>query len=200
MIEYVKKMRKEYGNIPVIQLQLGRLVLKQEKKLLLNVLKLREQQRLLPESIDNCYVISTINEELSDYMNLNESSQKNINTQINDIVKKHNKTIEIEDISFKKSDSINAIDISVRFKNLNGNLKSCGVPTGFYLTKNKYEPEFDVIYDIWFCENTVMLRAELTEDDMKDMYIYYGLGLNPYCNIIDEQGRSIPAFGPIKLG
>ena len=30
--------------------------------------------------------------------------------------------------------------------------------------------------------------------------LYYGAGLDPYCDIVDEKDIAVPAFGPIALG
>lgn len=199
ILKYISEMREKFGDIPVIQIQLGRIVSKNNSLLLENVLKLREMQRLLPLEVENCHVISTINEELSDFISLCEKSEKHIKAQIEDITRNKQKCIEIEKISFSPCDIENRIDISVKLENLNGQLKSNGRPTGFHLTHNKYQPEYDIVFDTWFEKDTIKLRAELNESDMSGMYIYYGLGLNPYCNITDELGRNIPAFGPVKL-
>jgi hypothetical protein len=48
--------------------------------------------------------------------------------------------------------------------------------------------------------NRATLRVVLPPLETTTQSLYYGQGTNPYCNITDEAGRSLPAFGPLSLG
>ena len=47
--------------------------------------------------------------------------------------------------------------------------------------------------------NVLTLYSELDRERLKDAYICYGYGHMSYCNIVDEQQCSIPAFGPARI-
>ncbi|HOA32705.1 MAG TPA: hypothetical protein PKM70_12370, partial [Clostridia bacterium] len=59
----------------------------------------------------------------------------------------------------------------------------------------------DFIYNVSLIEETAIVRVNMSIDFIlqNDVHIAYGYGLNPRCNITDEEGYSIPAFGPVKL-
>jgi sialate O-acetylesterase len=45
----------------------------------------------------------------------------------------------------------------------------------------------------------VLLRYCGPLPDQFKPVLYYGSGLNPYCNIVDEKDMAIPAFGPVAV-
>ncbi len=49
------------------------------------------------------------------------------------------------------------------------------------------------------CDRAVV-KTSLPIDQAAEMFLYYGLGRRPYCNITDAADRALPAFGPFYLG
>ena len=47
--------------------------------------------------------------------------------------------------------------------------------------------------------DTAYIRHEIPWDQLKNGYLFYLFGNNTYANITDEDGRPIPAMGPIPL-
>ncbi len=47
---------------------------------------------------------------------------------------------------------------------------------------------------------TARIYTCYTEDVLARAQLHYGHGANPYCNITDEAGRSLPVFGPEPIG
>ena len=45
-----------------------------------------------------------------------------------------------------------------------------------------------------------LVRVRFNGVNGKLQVLYYGAGLDPYCNIVDEKDMAAPAFGPIALG
>jgi hypothetical protein len=48
--------------------------------------------------------------------------------------------------------------------------------------------------------NNTLLYMRDSAPFVEELDLYYGFGLDPYCNIVDSLGRSLPAFGPVSLG
>ena len=93
------------------------------------------------------------------------------------------------------------VAIRVRFSGVNGRLRSADRPTGFQLRFEKapsawapYQTEFDAKDPA----AVLLLYCGPLPDQLKPV-LYYGSGLNPYCNVLDEKGMAIPAFGPVAV-
>jgi sialate O-acetylesterase len=118
-------------------------------------------------------------------------------------------------------------EIRVRFKGLSGKLQAAGRPSGFSVVYpgptgscglERHAPIYATEIDSKD-PATVLLR--LTGDlhsrtttqesvppstsnsghlEKTKSVLYYGAGLNPYCNLVDEKDIAVPAFGPVSLG
>lgn len=80
---------------------------------------------------------------------------------------------------------------SLRFPEVGEDILKKGVPV-------IYATEFDAKDS-----TSVLLRLTGDPGNLKGVYravLYYGAGLDPYCNIVDEKDMAAPAFGPIALG
>jgi hypothetical protein len=56
------------------------------------------------------------------------------------------------------------------------------------------------VYDTQLDGRRVIVKTTLSHRDVEGKYLWYGAGTDPYCNITDEGGRSLPVFGPVPLG
>lgn len=208
MKSFVNAFHKDFGNIPIVQAQLSCVAHPLLPGLRENWMKIREIQRLMPRKIKNLYTIPTMTKSLDDLIHLSRKSQIEMGVQFartmywaiygtddNGI----SPCLEIGNITYEINQVVEKVDITVSVENVVGELQSEGKPSGFYLTRNVYEPDEDYVYDIRLEGNKIKVRAWLDESDMENMYIYYGYGLNPYCNIKDSSGRELPFFGPIKV-
>ncbi len=208
MISFMDEFHKDFGNIPTVQVQIGHFAHSEVEWVSSEGwMKIREQQRLLPKSIDNLYTLASMNTSFADPIHISRDSQINIGTNAARLMysavfgesKECKPPIEIENIEYEINSKSGKAEIIVSYKNLSGGLVSKGRPTGFYLTHTPYKPESEYVYDIKLSKNKAIICTWLDSNEMKNINLYYGFGLNPYCNITDEQGRSVPAFGPFKF-
>jgi sialate O-acetylesterase len=90
--------------------------------------------------------------------------------------------------------------LRLRFSQVNGGLQSTGRLHGFSISSGEEGPERPAIYkqEIALDEpDTVVLWVwELPENP----YLWYGRGLDPYCNLTDGENMSAPVFGPVPIG
>ena len=85
-------------------------------------------------------------------------------------------------------------NVIVEFGNVVGKLASGSRPFGFSVGNPS------VVNDVMLDGNRVIVRTSLPHLELTTQSLYYGQGTDPYCNITDKAGRSLPAFGPIPLG
>ena len=71
-------------------------------------------------------------------------------------------------------------------------------PSGFAVTGQDGNAIRE-LYKTELHDNIVKLKVYKTPDEISEMFLNYGLGTDPYCNITDELDRSLPVFGPLPL-
>ena len=89
----------------------------------------------------------------------------------------------------------------VDFSGVQGRLTAGGTPTGFVLKEKRTGKPLDWIYKAEFDPDRpgrVILHS--TSAPNADVALYYGAGVAPFVNIVDERGMSLPAFGPVDVG
>ncbi len=85
----------------------------------------------------------------------------------------------------------------VEFANVAGGLTAGARPCGFSIvTENSSANQFDIQLD----GRKARIRTGLTSEALAGAMLYYGYGTDPYCNITDAAGRSLPALGPVPMG
>ncbi|MBC2603241.1 sialate O-acetylesterase [Puniceicoccus vermicola] len=86
--------------------------------------------------------------------------------------------------------------IILSYEGVAGKLTSGSRPAGFYVGD---EQGTNTIYNIQLHKNEVHVLTSLRTKALSLAHLHYGYGTNPYCNIVDEAGRSLPVFGPLPL-
>lgn len=167
----------------------------------------REMQRKMLLNAEFLTTIATNDLELDDCIHLSANSQKTAGIRAAYAMHYLITGIgfaepELDCIYVKKARYVPDLfsEIHIRYKNLAGNLKSCGVPFGFTLReKDKEIPTIKMIKRIIVSQNEVVINVEIPSEKLGDYEVYYGFGNNFYCNITDGQNRAIPSMGPIKI-
>lgn len=211
MINFVKCVRNDFGkDLPFIQVQISRVAVVADDVADKCWSKIREEQRLLHEKIEKLDTVYTIPYDLSDAIHLSSASQKIVGKNAAELmynlihgldVKKCKEGIRLESIKMKINNSMpNCTDIIVTFSNLHGKLKAEPTAMGFEIISESRKLG-DAIFNTTLLEDTAIIRVNIPIDDLVNLnaHLSYGYGINPRCNITDENGFSIPAFGPIKL-
>ncbi len=84
--------------------------------------------------------------------------------------------------------------IRVTFRNVRGGLHASGHPSGFSLHTSDGTP-VPIIYKTTLDQNVVFLH--LTTNVLPPgVALWYGWGIDPYCNIHGTTDATIPVFGP----
>ena len=73
-----------------------------------------------------------------------------------------------------------------------------GIMNGMVMQRNRNN-----VADITVTSDTKISSAkyqgETSGENIKGAYLYYGFGLNLYCNITDQRNREMLCFGPIQI-
>jgi sialate O-acetylesterase len=201
MRKLVSSLRKDCGDnsLPVAIVQIARVIC-WENTVSWN--SIQEQQRLLPKTIPNLSTAPAIDLPLDDGIHISGAGQYNLGKRLAyamDVLIRGRKA-GLPPIALKKAgvETVRGLGVAVvEFENVAGRLRSGDRPSGFSIvTENGAANHFAISLD----GTKVRIRSNLSTDILKSAVLHYGYGIDPYCNITDEAGRSLPVLGPIRLG
>jgi sialate O-acetylesterase len=204
-IRFVGALRKEFGgpDMPVIYAQICRHHNSPDGRSRGWEI-IREAQRTIPERLPNSHCVPTIHLDLMDGLHLDYDSLKTVGEQMADLALPYVKPgveprteIRLKSASYSGGPRPRIV---VEFTGVRGKLTSAGKPTGFSLKEKQTGKPLDWVYKATFDPdrpNAVVLH--LTSPPGPDVALYYGAGVAPYVNIVDETEMSLPAFGPVEV-
>jgi sialate O-acetylesterase len=204
-IHFVEALRREFGGpeMPVIYAQICRhhnSPVDRSRGWEI----IREAQRTIPERLPRAHSVPTINLDLMDGLHLDYDSLKTVGEQMATLALPYVKkgVPPRSEIRLKSASYSGGLRprIVVEFGGVEGRLKAAGRPTGFVLKDKKTGQLLDWVYKAEFDASrpsTVILHA--TSIPNSNVVLYYGAGVAPYVNIVDERGISLPAFGPVEI-
>lgn len=205
-------MRRDFGVcVPIVYMQISRCIKSgSEEDIQPDTWNsVQEQQRTLYKKIDKTDVIPTIAYELSDRYHLSAKSQKLVGRSAAESMFNlmHGKLygclggIKLDGIEVFR-DEIAPDELSsivVTYKNVKGALSGGERAMGFSLSKIPNDFNDDNIISCTADGNRVIIVAGVSAERLLDMYLSYGGGLNPPCNITDGEKRSLPMAGPLLI-
>lgn len=207
MKELVESIRKDFNNdtLPFVAVQLSRVCYPPAAGNDWNFI--REQQRRLTDEISNLLVVPTIDLEMEDFIHISGCDQNRLGKRLAKamitLTDKHTDMkppIVLKDIKIEIDEITNMNNVVITFDNVIGSLVSEGRPSGFELTSKPGEITAHYVFSTELKGNSVILRAGQNRIDTENFFLYYGFGVQPYCNITDEADRSLPAMGPVRVG
>lgn len=167
---------------------------------------IQDQERRLPDVINRCLCVPVIDLGLDDLIHLDADGQHRLGRRLAEamcvLTKRGNgqrPPIEFKGYRVFRERGFETAVVEVKFDNVAGALRAAGKPNGFSLTNWSDQP-CDAIYKTLPRGKSVILRTTLPEQDLKALRLHYGYGPNPYVNIVDQNDRSLPVFGPIPFG
>jgi sialate O-acetylesterase len=205
MKKLIAAFRKDLGlaNLPVVMVQISRTSqCVQDDK---NWNNIQNQQRLLPKVIKNLSVVPSIDLSLDDWIHISGKGQQRLGRRLAYTAfvqkigaKAGKKPVELKTVHRKINRCCNTVDIEVEFSNVAGALQSKDRPWGFALV-HRNRTLYDAIYDVELKGSRVLIQTFFPVQDRHEIFLHYGLGTMPYCNITDSADRSLPVFGPVEV-
>jgi hypothetical protein len=193
MTELVQSFRDDFGqpHLPFYHVQLGRWVAEPTSDYVLGWNSLRESQRVLVDLLPNSGMASAIDCGLDDSIHIDTPGLKSLGRRL--------AAVALGQPGPALKSVVNetaAQHIRVSFANVQGQWTAPGRPTGFSLRRED-GTEAALIYKAVLDGSDILLKHE--QETLTGLYLWYGYGLNPYCNITDTTGASLPAFGPVRV-
>ncbi len=204
MRELIALIREQVGHeeLPFVIAQIGRSLNVEDLQAWQSI---REQQRLLPDIVGHCAVVPTIDLGLDDTIHFSGASHVRFGKRLADAawsitggIGRVQRPIVLAEVRLMTNPWRGLAIIEVKFANVAGCLVAGSRPSGFALTSKKG----DAIRELYNTElegSIVRLKIYKTPDEVRPLFLNYGLGTDPYCNTTDELDRSLPVFGPFSL-
>ncbi len=201
--EFVASLRRDCGDaaLPVVIVQIARVVgWGAENAVHWN--SVQDQQRRLPLAVKNLATVPAIDLPLDDGIHVSGEAQYVLGGRLAQAMQvlRVGRKAGLPQITCKgvKIENVRGLGVAVvEFENVVGKLQSGDRPSGFFITgPNGSVNHFDIQLD----GSCVRIRSSLPPSNLAEMMFHYGYGTDPYCNIKDEAGRSLPVLGPIRLG
>ncbi len=154
---------------------------------------IREVQRTLATTIPNTAMVSAIDLELDDLIHIGTSGLKRLGRRLAAVATGAS-TLDLKSVEWADS-----THLRVTFTGARGGLTAPGRPAGFEL-RDAAGNRIELLYKTTLEGDTAVLHVTDGHGPIpKGMRLWYGWGLNPYCNITDAHDMAVPAFGPIAI-
>lgn len=203
-----KRIREDVRScIPIVYMQLSRCLYSGESDVIRADTwnSVQEQQRVLHRYINNIDVIPTSACKLTDRYHLSAEAHKAFGKSaaesmfclINGMLYGCLTSIKLESVEYYADEnSPNELStIILTYKNVKGELNGGVRPLGFSVSENCSGEFYENIISCETSGNRVNILVGVPADKLKKMYLSYGKGFNPPCNIVDKEQRSLPVFG-----
>jgi sialate O-acetylesterase len=200
---WIADVRRDLGDpeLPVIAAQLCRYVVERDATGWNTV---QEVQRLLPSRMARTECVATVDLSLDDPIHLSADAERRLGVRFakaaaslfgeEDAPTSGPRPLKIE-IEGPRRDRI-----VVTYRGVNGTLSPATRVQGFSLADATGKP-LPIIFDAAVDAarpDTVLLR--LAASVPEGAALWYGRGLDPVCNLVDDEDLAAPVFGPYRLG
>lgn len=201
----VESVRADFGdpNLPFYTVQIGRFVvaMPEENELAWN--QLQDMQRRLAEQIPSTAVVASVDLELDDLIHVGTQGLKRLGKRLANIALRE--LFGRSDIQKgprlvgASVDNPEGTRIRVRFADVNGGLTAAGRVSGFSIRTAQHHP-YRIIYKMEVDKaSPTDVLLHLTEPCPQNAFLWYGFGIDPYCNVVDEADMAVPVFGPVPI-
>ncbi|GIV19716.1 MAG: hypothetical protein KatS3mg023_1467 [Armatimonadota bacterium] len=201
----VERVRADWHNprLPFYYVQIGRFVVAMPLEGELAWNQVQDTQRRLAEEIPNTAVVAAVDLELDDLIHVGTQGLKRLGKRLANIalrelfgrsdIQKGPRLVE----AFV--DNPEGTRVRVRFTEVNGRLTSAGRLSGFSIRTVQHHP-YRIIYKMEVDKaSPTDVLLHLTEPCPQNAFLWYGFGIDPYCNLVDEADMAVPVFGPVPI-
>jgi len=156
----------------------------------------REAQRHLVAVIPNTAMVTAVDLELDDLVHIGTCSLKRLGRRLAQCA---NGCPSLDVAAIQ----VVGPTLRITFSGVQGELQSLGQPAGFSL-RHRDGDELQMVYKVTLDGSTAILHLTCDVRNAEavlppETYLWYGWGLNPYCNVTDGVDAAVPAFGPLRV-
>ncbi|MFN7933648.1 MAG: sialate O-acetylesterase [Bryobacteraceae bacterium] len=164
----------------------------------------REAQRKAESQIPHSLLLATIDLELGDHIHLDAPSQRRMGRRFAAAVCADRFAGNVQCPAKTRGPRLDSIRwespyrLRIHFSQANGKLQSTGRPLGFSIADEAGTPR-QLVFRVDLQGSDAVLSFNRLYPFPKKMFLWYGRGFDPACNLTDESDLAVPAFGPMEL-
>ena len=196
MVTLIESFRRDFGqpDLPFHLVQLGCFANPPSPDGVAGWNGIRDAQRRLPQRLPNVGLVSAIDLELDDLIHIGVHGLKRLGRRLALAATGH-PAPALQGVTLEG----NGARLRVTFQGGRGGLNAPGRPTGFSLHDVQGQ-QLTTLYKTTLEGHDAVLHLDIGSGPLPSgTQLWYGYGLNPYCNITDAEDQAVPAFGPIPL-
>ncbi len=196
MTALVNAFRSDLGqpDLPFFLVQLGCFETEPSPEGVAGWNAIREAQRVWAKTLPHVGLVSAIDLELDDAIHIGVHGLKRLGRRLA-AVAAGRPAPDLAGVSVEDGGA----RLRVTFENVRDGLRAPGRPTGFSL-RDRQGAEVHRLYKTTLEGTSALLHVNNGDGPLPpDTELWYGYGLNPYCNVTDGDDQAIPAFGPIPI-
>ena len=196
MTRLLSAFRADFGqpDLPFYLVQIGCFVTAPNDDGVLGWNGIREAQRTWAQTLPHVRLVSAIDLELDDPIHIGVHGLKRLGRRLASVAAGH----PAPDLGGVTWDAGGAC-LRVTFDGVRGGLHAPGRPAGFSL-RDVQGADIPRIYKATLDGDSVLLHVNIGDGPLPpECHLWYGYGLNPYCNVTDAEDQAIPAFGPVPI-
>ncbi len=200
-LSFVARLRSDFGDpkLPFYYVQIGRYVAPAENQYWNAI---RELQRQCAGELENAGMVASIDLPLDDPIHVSTVGHKRLGRRLALLVLRD----MFGHAEFHAGPQLAGVSVvpfryrcyRLRFSGVNVRLCSQGLPAGFSL-RDAQGRDLRLIYKTELGNDGQSVDLFLREAPPPDAQLWYGGGVDPYCNVTDELDMALAAFGPIDL-
>jgi hypothetical protein len=219
MINFIHAIRRDLNHLtlPIIYCQIGRCV-SDASPVGWNVV--RESQRQIAESgIEKVAMVASIDTDLDDWIHLSANGVLTVGNRMAKLAIEMHKgkfsgnciplsNIALERVQFEQNPSAAGSVrgyIILEFRNVCYQWRTPGRIFGFSIRDSEGK-NLELIHKVTldkFLEPHSKIRLHLTpihtRYEAKELFLWYGYGRNPICNLVDDEDMALSCFGPKRF-
>lgn len=202
---FIERMRVDFGDpeLPFCYVQIGRFVVAMPTEGEMAWNQLQDTQRRLAEEIPSVAMVASVDLELDDLIHIGTQGLKRLGRRLANIA--------LRDLFGRRDiqrgprlldvcvDNAEGTRVRVRFADVNGRLIAPGRVAGFSIRTAQNHP-YRLIYKMEVDQTSPTdVLLHLTEPCPENALLWYGFGIDPYCNVTDEADMAVPVFTAVPI-
>ena len=202
-IALFEAMRKDFNdeNLPIVLVQLSRVSSDYDHILNNRWSSVRDQQRLIPESLSNCACVVSLDLERDDVIHLSGKAHETLGVRLADAMaylqgdQREYPPLKIEKIEYEEDKVYGEYRTIIHVANVVGELYCKGNLPGSF-TLHGIGATNPLAVSPFRCKlegNKIIISS----NSPLGCKVAYGFGCDPLVNIYDSLNRPLPGFGPI---
>lgn len=202
---FIERVRADFDDpaLPFYYVQIGRFVAAMPTEAELAWNQLQDTQRRLAEEIPNAAMVTSVDLELDDLIHIGTQGLKRLGRRLANIALRelfgHMDIRRGPRLLEARVDNAEGTRIRVHFADVNGRLTAPGRVAGFSIRTAQNHP-YRLIYKIEVDKDSPTdILLHLTEPCPQNAFVWFGFGIDPYCNVTDEADMAVPVFAALPI-